>query len=288
MAEVSRGQLAWNHRNYRPLIINVALTGTVPQKSDHPALPVAPQEIAEDVRRCSLLGAQVFHLHMRDASGNPTQDPKLFEETILLIRDAAPDVVLCVTTSSRASKDFRDRVAPLALTGRAKPDLASLSVGSFNFPTSISENSRSEIEQLARAMTEQGVIPELEVFEPGMLTTAHTLRAKGLIPEKFILNILLGNNGTSAATAQALAPFLGQLPDDAEWALAGIGRFQRKTMMMGIALGGNIRIGMEDDPVGDGSADWSNERSVELAVSMAALAGRPVATIDEARRRLLH
>lgn len=286
-AETARDQLAWNYRNYRPLIVNVALTGTVPQKVDHPALPVTPEEIAEEVRRCALQGAQVFHLHMRDGSGEPTQDQKLFEETILLIRDSAPDVMLCVTTSSRASKDLQDRLSPLLLTGKAKPDLASLSLGSFNFPASISKNSPSQIELLAQTMAEKGIVPELEVFEPGMLTTAHTLRANGFLPEKFIVNILLGNKGTSSATAQALNPFLSQLSDDSEWALAGIGRFQRKTMMMGIALGGNIRIGMEDDPVGDGSGTWSNEKAVQLAASMAELAGRPLATVEEARQRLL-
>ena len=224
---------------------------------------------------------------MRDDAGAPTQDRKLFEETILLIRDTTPDVVLCVTTSSRASKTFDDRLAPLSLTGKAKPDLASLSLGSFNFPASISENSPSEIERLAQAMSNQGIVPELEVFEPGMLTTAHTLRRKGVIPEKLVVNILLGNNGTSAATAQALTPFLSQLPHASEWALAGIGRFQRKTMMLGIALGGNIRIGMEDDPVGDASGSWSNEKAAELAVSMAALAGRHLATVEDTRKRLL-
>ena len=157
----------------------------------------------------------------------------------------------------------------------------------FRLELRISQNSPSEIEQLALAIKERRIMPELEVFEPGMLTRAHPLRKNGLLPEKFVVNILLGNNGTSAASAQALTPFLSQLPQDSEWAVAGIGRFQRKTMMLGIALGGNIRVCMEDDPVGDGSERWSNEKAVELAVSMAALAGRPLASTEEARTRLL-
>lgn len=288
ITEVASDGLPWNPRNYRPLIINVALTGAVPQKSDFPTLPVTPDQIAEDVKQCALLGAQVFHLHMRDGDGQPSQDPVLFEDTILAIRESSPGVLLCVTTSSRASKSVEERFAPLNLSGQAAPELASLSLGSFNFPTTISENPPGEIEQLATAMKERGIVPELEVFEPGMLTTAHTLYSKGLLPEKFVVNILLGNNGTSAATAQALAPFLSQLPQDSEWALAGIGRFQRKMMMLGIALGGNIRIGMEDDPVGDGSGSWSNVKAVELALEMAALASRPIASVQEARQRLLY
>jgi 3-keto-5-aminohexanoate cleavage enzyme len=279
--------LPWNHRNYKPLIINVALTGAVPLKSDYPFLPITPEEIADDVKLCAERGAQVFHIHLRDESGNPTQDRKLFEETIQRIRQSSPGVLVCVTTSSRASKNVEERFAPLNLTGGAQPELASLSLGSFNFPTTISENSPAEIEQLAVAMKERGIMPELEVFEPGMLTTAHSLRSKGILPEKAVVNILLGNRGTSAATAQALTPFLSQLPEDAEWAVAGIGRFQRKTTMLGVALGGNVRIGMEDDPVGDESGNWSNVKAVELAVAMAELAGRPLASLEETRARLL-
>jgi 3-keto-5-aminohexanoate cleavage enzyme len=286
-SETAPEGLPWNQHNYRPLIINVALTGAVPQKVEYPGLPVTPDEIAEDVQSCAALGAQVFHVHMRDDSGNPTQDGALFEETVLRIRQTSPGVLVCVTTSSRANKDIEQRSAPLLLTGAAKPELASLSLGSFNFPTTISENSPAEIEQLALAMKERGIMPELEVFEPGMLTAAHVLRSKGILPEKAVVNILLGNRGTSAATAQALTPFLSQLPQDAEWALAGIGRFQRKTTMLGVALGGNVRIGMEDDPVGDGSGAWSNVKAVELAVSMAKLAGRPLASLEETRSRLL-
>jgi 3-keto-5-aminohexanoate cleavage enzyme len=286
-AEIGPRALPWNERNYRPLLINVALTGAVPKKSDYPNLPTTPEEIAWDVKQCAELGAQVFHLHMRTADGEPTQDPQLFEETILRIRDTTPGVILCVTTSSRASKNAEERFSPLRLSEKAKPEFASLSMGSFNFPASISENSPSEIEQLAEEMKQRGITPELEVFEPGMLTLASSLQQEGLLPEKLTVNILLGNKGTSGATAQALTPFLSQISPDSEWAVAGIGRFQRKTMMLGVALGGNIRIGMEDDPSGDGSGKWSNKKAVELAIQIADLAGRRVATIDEARERLL-
>lgn len=286
MRENGSDGLAWNTLNYRPAIINVALTGAVPRKKDFPNLPVNPQEISEDAIRCARLGAQVFHLHMRDKDDNNTQDVKLFRETILRIREKVPDVVVCVTTSSRASNSLEDRLAPLNLRGDARPDLASLSLGSFNFPKKVSLNSPEEIELLASAMKERGIVPELEVFEPGMVSHSQTLQKKGLLPERIVMNILLGNSGTSAATAQALTPFLSQLSETTEWALAGIGRFQRKATMLGISLGGNVRVGMEDDPLGDSSQSWSNVKSVELAIRVCEIAQREFATHLEARTRM--
>lgn len=286
MRESGSDGLAWNTLNYRPAIINVALTGAVPRKKDFPNLPVNPQEISEEAIRCARLGAQVVHLHMRDKDDNNTQDVKLFRETIMRIREKVPDVVVCVTTSSRASNSLEDRLAPLNLEGDARPDLASLSLGSFNFPKKVSLNSPEEIELLASAMKERGIVPELEVFEPGMVSHSQTLQKKGLLPERIVMNILLGNSGTSAATAQALTPFLSQLSDTTDWALAGIGRFQRKATMLGISLGGNVRVGMEDDPVGDGSQSWSNVKSVELAIRVCEIAQRELATHLEARTRM--
>jgi uncharacterized protein (DUF849 family) len=134
-------------------------------------------------------------------------------------------------------------------------------------------------------MGKVGIKPELEVFEPGMVSRAIYLRNIGLLSDPLVLNILLGNNGTSGMSAQSLTPFLSQLDSSAEWALAGIGRFQRKAIMIAVALGGNVRVGMEDDPVGDCSGAWSNQKAVMLAAEAAKLAGRRLASCSEARIR---
>ena len=286
MVETGPDGLSWNSRNYRPAIINVALTGAVPRKKDYPNLPINPTEISEEVFRCARLGAQVFHLHMRDAADSNTQEVGLFRETILRIRDRVPEVLICVTTSSRSSNSVEERLGPLSIEGDAKPDLASLSLGSFNFPTTPSVNSPTEIELLASTMARNGIVPELEVFEPGMVTFALALQKKMALPSTMVVNILLGNLGTSSATAQAIAPFLSQLPEASEWALAGIGRFQRKAIMLGISLGGNVRVGMEDDPVGDGTDSWSNASAVELAIRVCDVAERNLASFAEVRSRM--
>lgn len=287
MIENGPDGLAWNTLNYGPAIINVALTGAVPSKKDFPNLPNTPSEIAAEVIRCAHLGAQVFHLHMRDEHDNNTQDQNLFSETILRIRHEVPEVLICVTTSSRASNSWEDRLGPLMLEGDAKPDLASLSLGSFNFPKTVSLNPPEEINLLASAMKERGIVPELEVFEPGMVDFSALLQRKDWLPATLVMNILLGNRGTSPATAQALVPFISQLSETTEWALAGIGRFQRKAIMLGISLGANVRVGMEDDPAGDGSLSWSNVKAVELAIQACEDAKREIATPMEARHRML-
>lgn len=136
-------------------------------------------------------------------------------------------------------------------------------------------------------MKERGIVPELEVFEPGMVNHSASLQRKGLLPARLVMNILLGNRGTSPATAQALTPFISRLSESTEWALAGIGRFQSKTTMLGISLGGNVRIGMEDDPAGDGSESWSNTKATKLAIQVCEVAMREIATPAEARLRML-
>ena len=286
LGESDSSGVAWNAKNYRNLIISVALTGAVPQKKDHTALPVTPQEIADAVEECAAEGAQVFHIHLRNAGGEPLQSQELYEETFALIRERCSEVVVCATTSSRGGAPLVERMASLDLPSALLPEMASLSLGSFNFPGVVSHNPPSEIEALAMAMRDRGVVPELEVFEPGMLSLAHLLISRGILPSKPVINILLGNKGSSALTAQGLSPFLAQLPNQSEWALAGIGRFQQKAMFLGVALGGNIRIGMEDDPVGDGSGQWSNLSAVRKAKAIAELAGRPLASFAETRARL--
>jgi uncharacterized protein (DUF849 family) len=284
LSEVGPDSLPWNPTNYRPLIINVALTGAVPSKSDYPSLPITVEEIVQDIVQCAEAGAQVFHIHLRDTAGAPTQDFSLYEELMFRVREEAPAVIICATTSSRASSDTEDRFIPLRTA--IKPEMASLSLGSFNFPHSISRNSPNEIEALAIEMQKAGIRPELEVFEPGMLGVALAMLKNGIVTEPLSVNILLGNKGTSAPTTVALAPFLSQLPENTEWALGGIGRFQRKTAMLSIALGGNVRVGMEDDPRGSGKPGWSNLDAVLFAKTTANLLGRPLASVAEARLRI--
>ena len=271
-----------------PLIVNLASTGMVPTKADNPAVPLAPAEIAEDCRRCAAAGATVVHVHARDADGRPTYRKEVFRETIALVRAAVPEIVVCVTTSGRHFGDPEQRGEVLDLDGAVKPDMASLTLGSMNFPREASVNAPATIRFLAERMQERGIVPELEVFDLGMLDYAHYLIERGVLREPFYFNLLLGSLGTLAATPLHLAQLVAALPEGATWAAAGIGRFQLPMNALAVAMGGHVRVGLEDNLFLDGAKQCpaTNLSLVERVVGIARAMGRPVATSAEARRRI--
>jgi uncharacterized protein (DUF849 family) len=271
---------------YRPMVINVAMTGAVPGKRDNPSVPLTPEEIAAEAIACAEVGASVVHLHVRDEDGQPVHRRDLYERAIGPIRDKVPELILCVTTSSRVDPDPRNRMIGLDLDPSLRPDLGSLTLGSFNFPKVISANPPDQIIALLEHMSEQGIRPELEVFELGMVNTLHVLRERGLIPDPPIVNILLGSLGSAPAFIGDLGHMVERLPAETEWAAAGIGIYQRPITIAAAAMGGNVRTGLEDNPRGHGSGgSWSNADAVEFCAAAAELAGREVATPAETRRR---
>jgi 3-keto-5-aminohexanoate cleavage enzyme len=271
---------------YRPMIINVAPTGAVPTKSAYAAVPITPDEIASDILSCADAGASVFHIHVRDEQGRAIHRRDLYERTIGLVRQERPELVLGVTTSSRVGAELSDRMIGLELDPSLRPDLASLSLGSFNFPTVVSNNPPDQIVALLERMGELGVRPELEVFELGMANTLWALRDQGLIADPPAVNILLGSMGSAPAFVGDLSRIVDRLPANAEWAAAGIGIYQRPMTIAAAIMDGNVRTGLEDNPRGDGTPGWSNVDAVRVAVEAARLAGRDVATPAQARARL--
>jgi uncharacterized protein (DUF849 family) len=246
---------------------------------------LTPSEIAADAVACADAGATVVHIHVRDEDGRPVHRRDLYQETLAAIRSARPDLILCVTTSSRVDPEPEARMIGLDLDPPLRPELASLTLGSFNFPRTPSVNPPATMRSLLERMAELGVRPELEVFELGMVNTLHVLAEQGLIPDPPIVNILMGSMGSMPAFIGDLARVVERLPEHAEWAAAGIGVFQRPMTIAAAIMNGNIRTGLEDCPQGDGSPGWSNVKAVRAAVAAAELAGRDVATPHEARRR---
>jgi uncharacterized protein (DUF849 family) len=270
---------------YRPMVVNVALTGAVPGRRDNPTIPLTPAEIVEDALACADAGASVLHIHVRDEEGRPVHRQDLYEATFGPIRAARPELILCVTTSSRVDPDLASRMVGLEVDAALRPDMASLTLGSFNFPSRPSVNPPDQIRALLERMQDLGIRPELEVFELGMVNTLHLLVDQGLIPDPPVVNILLGSMGSLPAFVGDLARVVERLPAGAEWAAAGIGRFQRSMVIAAAIMDGNVRTGLEDNPTGDGDQPWSNVRAVEHAVEAAQLAGRRVASPAEARAR---
>lgn len=271
-----------------PLIINLAPTGMVPTKEMTPHVPVSPEEILEDVAACRELGVSIVHLHARDDDGTPTHRKEAFAPLVEGVREIDPELIVCVTCSGRNVPEVEARSEVLELDGAAKPDMASLTLGSNNFRRQASVNSPETIMALAERMRDAGVIPELEAFEPGMVLTGRLLMERGLVSESSFINILLGNPGTSPLAPSVLAAFISLLPAGWIWSLAGIGRYQLDANALAIPAGGHVRVGLEDNIWLDRDRTRlaTNVDLVERVVKMAELCERPIATPAQAREIL--
>ncbi len=269
----------------QPLIINAAITGMVPMPKDNPSLPVTVDQIVTEARRCADAGAAIIHIHARDDDGTPTWRPEIYQEIISGIRATCPELLISASTSGRLWSDFEKRSAVLD----CRPDLGSLTPGSMNFPSSASVNPPQMIRELAAAMKERGIIPELEFFELGMIDFVREhLVAKGIIAPPFYANLLLGSLGTMSASARNLVHMVDALPAGTVWAAAGIGRFQFSMNNLAIAMGGHVRVGLEDNLWMDlGKTDAAtNARLIERLVRVADAMGRPIANAHTVRKML--
>jgi 3-keto-5-aminohexanoate cleavage enzyme len=266
------------------LIINAAITGMVPTRAMTPHVPISPSEIAADVRRCRDAGASIVHLHARDTDGDATYRKDIYEEILRSVRDACPDIILCVSTSGRRFKSFAERSEVLDASDPS-PEMASLTLGSMNFATEPSVNSPDMIKSLALRIQERGIVPELECFELGMVEYSHYLIRHGILRPPFYCNILLGSLGTLSATPENLAAAVKALPEGCIWAAAGIGRFQLLVNTMAIEMGGHVRVGLEDNVWYDAERirPATNADLIDRVTRIARSHGRDIATPAEAR-----
>ncbi|MFH0884625.1 MAG: 3-keto-5-aminohexanoate cleavage protein, partial [Candidatus Micrarchaeota archaeon] len=267
------------------LIINAALTGNFSSKAANPNVPCTPEEIAVDAGKCYAAGATFFHLHAREADGKSSCRKELFEEILSKVRKNCPDGILCVTTSGRVFKTFEQRSAVLDLEGDAKPDFASLSMGSMNFPVEPSINSPSMIESLAKRMKEKDIRPELEIFETGMINYATYLMRKQFFRKPLYLNMFFGLLGTMPGRFVDIVHQVNSIPSGSIWGAAGGGRFQLPINTSAMVMGGHVRVGLEDNLFYDygKTVPATNEMLVRRVVRIAGELGRPVATPSEAR-----
>lgn len=268
-----------------PLIINVCLTGNVPTKDTNPHLPVSVEEIVED--GCAVLeaGAAILHVHARDAEGAPTWRPEVYGRIFEGLRRHHPEAILVATTSGRLHGTLEKRSAVLDLDGNAKPDMASLTLGSLNFPTQPSINAPETVQQLCERMASRGIMPELEAFDLGMLNYAFYLQRKGWLPYTCYINLLLGSLGTVPGRVLDLCQLTREIPRHWVWAAAGIGRYQLAMNSAALILGGHVRVGLEDNPYYDYTRREAatNEGLVQRIRRLAAELGRPLASCGEAR-----
>jgi 3-keto-5-aminohexanoate cleavage enzyme len=268
-----------------PLIINAALTGMVPRRADNPHVPLTESEIVADAVRVVNAGASILHLHVRNADESPSSELAPNASLFKAVRAACPGVIISGSTSGRTVGEIDKRAAVLDAT----PDMASLTLGSMNFPTQASVNAPATIRGLAQRMRERGIMPELELFDLGMADYACYLVERGEVLLPGYANILLGSLGTASASAFNLATIVRALAPRITWAAAGIGRYQWSMNSMAIAMGGHVRVGLEDNLWMDAETKRepaSNLRLIERVVALAHANGRSIATPAEARALL--
>lgn len=265
-------------------IITVAPTGAWPTKENNPNLPMTPKEIAEDVYECYKAGAAVAHLHMRDDAGKGTMSKEKFEETVKLIREKC-DIVLNLTTSGDLNATDETRQAHLKAI---KPELASYDCGSMNWMNnSLFINHPKFLEELGMTMQENGVKPEIEIFDAGMIYNSLYYLKKGVLKAPLHYQFVLGAAGGTAATVENLVYLKNLIPEGSTWSALGIGKGHVPIMLAAIAMGGHVRVGMEDNVLFAPKvlAD-SNAQFVTRAANIIRESGNEVATPDEAREIL--
>lgn len=265
-------------------IITVATTGAFPTKKDNPNIPLTPKEIAEDVYECWQAGAAIAHLHMRDDEGRGTMNIEKFRETVALIRERC-DIVLNLTTSGDLNATDETRMVHVA---ELKPELASYDCGSMNWAHSgLFINHPIFLEKLGQLMIDNHIRPEIEVFDAGMIYNSLYYIKKNLIQTPAYYQFVLGAAGGIAATVENLIFLRNLLPADAHWSAFGIGKGHMPILMTTLAMGGHIRVGMEDNVYySKGRLATSNAEFVARAVRLADEVDRTSATPDEARKIL--
>ena len=270
------------------LIINFAPTGIVPTRAMSAHVPLQPDEIVKDVLAAAELGITIVHLHARDENGRPTNSSEIYARIIAAIRERLPDLIICVSCSGRQAKTIEERTEVLNLQGDLRPDMASLTLSSLNFSREPSINSPEHVRELAQRMLDRGIVPELEVFDMGMVNVIRYLSERGLLRPPFYANLLIGNIATAQANLLEIATLVSRLPPEVIWGVAGLGAAQLPVAALGVAWAPAVRIGLEDNLWLDRERmqPASNLKLIERTHRLAAAIGRPIMTPGELRKQL--
>jgi uncharacterized protein (DUF849 family) len=276
------------------VVITCALTGVLANRDQCPWVPYTPAEIAEEARRAYEAGASVVHIHARDPeSGGPSYSPDVYAAIAKETRARCP-IILNFSTGA-IGITTEEKIAPVL---KVKPEIAALNMGSMNYAKysekrkdfvfdMVFENTFGEIRTLLKGMNEVGTKPELECFDSGHTNSIWPLLDMGILKKPIQFSFILGVMGGIPATCDALSFQSKQIPPDSTWEVIGISHVQWKLLAASLALGGNLRVGLEDNfYVAPGKMAKSNGELVEKAARMAKDVGREPATVEEARKIL--
>ena len=266
------------------LIITAAICGAEVTKEQNPAVPYTVEEIVREAKSAVDAGAAIVHLHVREDDGTPTQSKARFKECMDAIYKVCPDVVIIPSTGGAVGMSAEERLQPTELM----PEMATLDCGTCNFGDDVFENTMPMMRAFGKRMMENNIKPEYECFEMGHLDTVLNMARKGQVPgAPMQFNFVLGVPGCTPATAQNLAWLVNAIPAGSTWTATGIGRNAFTLAAAAIVMGGNVRVGFEDNlNLERGVLAKSNGELVAKVVRIAKELGRPVATSAEAREIL--
>ena len=268
------------------LIITAAICGAEVTKEQNPAVPYTVEEIVREAKSAVDAGAAIVHLHVRYDDGTPTQSRDRFQECEDAILKECPNVILIPSTGGAVGMTPEERLQSTDTT--PLPEMATLDCGTCNFGDEIFDNTMPTMRAFGKRMMERGIKPEYECFEMGHLDTILTMARKGQVPgAPMQFNFVLGVPGCTPATVDNLCWLVKNIPAGSTWTATGIGRYAFQLAAPAIVMGGNVRVGFEDNLYLErGVLAKSNGELVDKVVRMAKLLGREVATSDEAREIL--
>jgi 3-keto-5-aminohexanoate cleavage enzyme len=265
------------------LIITVAGVGAETTKDAQPGLPVTAAEIGADAARCREAGAAMYHLHVRDAEAHPTQAKEVFAAAIEAIRERT-DIIIQTSTGGAMGMTADERLQPLELN----PEMASLTTGTANFGDDVFFNDAALMSEFYQRMQKKGVRPEFEIFEAGQIDNALKLVKKyGPAGPLLHWDFVLGVPGSMSGEPRNLLFLVDRIPEGSTWTCTGIGRWHMPVTMTALALGGNVRLGFEDNIFRHkGVLAKENAELVGRVARLAQEWDRACATPDEARQIL--
>lgn len=285
------------------VIITCALTGAGDTVGRSPHVPVTPEQIATSAVEAADAGAAVVHIHVRDPeTGAPSRDPRLYREVVERIKETGTDVVINLTAGmggdlvldadqplEKGALDGTDLVGGLDRLPHVEdllPDICTLDCGSLNFGDNLYISTPEMLRKGAARIQELGVRPELEIFDTGQLWFAKQLHAEGLLDDPSVFQLCMGIPWGAPAEPAILQSMVNILPAGAQWASFALGRMQMPWVAQAILLGGNVRVGLEDNLYLSKGVKATNAQLTERAVRITESLGAVVASPDEARERL--
>jgi len=266
----------------QPAILTAAIVGAETTRAQNPNLPLTAEEIGIEAARCRENGAAVVHIHVREPDGTPSQSAELFARAIEEIRKRS-DVIVQTSTGGAVGMSAEERAQPL----QCRPEMASLNCGTLNFGDDVFSNPFPVMRRMAQLIREAGSVPELELYEFGHLDNALLLQKEGLLDGPLHVQFVLGVRGGMQPGEARIRLFVSELPATSTWGVAGIGRHQLPIAKLALELGGNARVGLEDNIyVRKGVLAQGSWELCAEAGKLAAAAGRTLASPAEARRLL--